>query len=154
MLGLNAMGKVVFGVVADRIGATMAIALSFAIMAAGIILLFGSRETAVLVGFLLIYGPSWGAPLALIPLITIDSLGLKHYGPLGGILRVADVGGAMLGPVVLGRILDLTNSYRPAFGLSLVCAVLGGLATLGCRKFRPGAGITFDIPAVAEAARP
>jgi MFS family permease len=59
-LDLNAVGKVLFGVVADRIGAKLSLALSFAIIASGIILLFGSHETVGLAIFLLIYGPRGG----------------------------------------------------------------------------------------------
>jgi MFS family permease len=153
MLGLNAAGKVVFGVVADRIGARMAMAVSFAIMGCGILLLFGAREVFVLASFLAVYGPTWGAPLALVPLVTIESLGLKHYGSLGGILRIAEATGAVLGPVALGRVFDLTNSYRPAFGLSVFCAVLAILATLGCEKFTPALGIAAEIVDAPEAVR-
>jgi MFS family permease len=134
-LGLNAVGKVLFGVLADGIGARSSLALAFAIIACGIIFLFGSRETTGLAIFLLVYGPAWGAPLMLLPLITIESVGLKHYASVGGILRVAEAAGAMIGPVALGRIFDLTNSYRPAFGLCIFCAAIGAAATLGCRKF-------------------
>jgi MFS family permease len=153
MLGLNAAGKVVFGVVADRIGARMAMAMSFAIMACGILLLFGSRQVFVLASFLAVYGPTWGAPLALVPLVTIESLGLKHYGSLGGILRIAEATGAVLGPVALGRVFDLTNSYRPAFGLSVVCAVLAILATLGCERLVPAVGIAAEMVDAPAAVR-
>ena len=153
-LGLNAVGKVLFGIVADRIGARLSLALSFAITAGGIVLLVGSRETVGLAIFLLVYGPAWGAPLMLIPLITIESLGLKHYASLGGILRVAEAVGAMLGPVALGRIFDLTSSYRPAFGLCVLCAAVGAVATLGCQKFSPAATIANEILSAAVAGNP
>jgi MFS family permease len=150
MLGLNAVGKVLFGIVADRIGARLSLALSFAIIAGGIILLLGAHESVGLAVFLLVYGPAWGAPLMLLPLITIESLGLKHYSSLGGVLRVAEAAGAVLGPVALGRIFDLTGSYRPAFGLCIVCAVVGAAGTLGCQKFSPVDASASDIlsPAV------
>jgi MFS family permease len=143
ILGLNGVGKVVCGHVADRIGARLSLALSFALIAGGIILLFGSRATGVLAGFLLIYGPVWGAPLVLIPLITIESLGLKHYGSLAGFVRAADAAGAVLGPITLGRIFDVTKSYNPAFGLCIVCAVAGVAVTLGCRIFKPSEKIAI-----------
>ena len=137
MLGLNAAGKVIFGIAADRVGARVPMAVSFAIIAGGIVLLLCSRAGFLLATFLAIYGPAWGAPLALIPLLTMESLGLKHYGSLGGILRIAEATGAVLGPLTLGRIFDLTNTYGPAFGLSILCAIVGILATLGCEKLGP-----------------
>jgi hypothetical protein len=132
----------------------LSLALSFAIMACGIILLVGSRESMGLAIFLLVYGPTWGAPLMLLPLITIESLGLKHYASLGGILRVAEAAGAMLGPVALGRIFDLTSSYRPAFGLCIVCAAVGAAATLGCQKFSTNPTIANESLSAAGAGSP
>ena len=143
ILGLNGMGKVVSGHVADRIGARLSLALSFAAIAGGIILLFGSRQTGILMGFLLIYGPVWGAPLVLVPLITIESLGLKHYGSVAGFVRASDAAGAVLGPITLGRIFDVTKSYNPAFGLCIVCALAGVAVTLGCRLFKPAEKIAI-----------
>jgi MFS family permease len=153
MLGFNAAGKVVFGIVADRIGARVAMAVSFAIIACGIVLLLCSRRGFLLASFLAVYGPAWGAPLALIPLLTMESLGLRHYGSIGGILRIAEASGAVLGPLTLGRIFDLTNSYSPAFGLSTVCAIVGILATLGCEEFRSAAIMAGEIVARTEAMR-
>jgi MFS family permease len=137
ILGFNAAGKVLFGVVADRIGVRITMALSFAVMTCRILLLFGAREVLLLTSFLVVYGPACGAPLALIPLVTIESLGLKRYASLGGILRIPEASGAVLGPITLGQVFDLTYSYRSAFALTLVCAVVGMLATLGCAKFSP-----------------
>jgi MFS family permease len=153
MLGFNAAGKVIFGIAADRVGARLAMAVSFAIIAGGIVLLLCSREGFLLACFLAVYGPAWGAPLALIPLLTMESLGLKHYGSLGGILRIAEATGAVLGPLTLGLIFDLTNNYGPAFGLSILCAIVGILATLGCEKFRSAAIVAGEIVARAEAIR-
>jgi MFS family permease len=142
ILGLNAVGKIFFGIIADHIGPRLSLTLSFALIASGIVLLFGSNQIAGLVIFLLVYGPAWGAPLMLLPLITIESLGLKHYASLGGILRIADATGAVLGPVVLGRIFDLTGSYHPAFRLCILCAAAGAAATLGCQNYSTAASLT------------
>ena len=135
VLGLNAAGKVLFGVVADSIGARLSLAISFALIACGLIVLLGFRQRIGMAIFILIYGPAWGAPLMLLPLITIESLGLKHYPSLGGVLRVPEAIGAMLGPVVLGRIFDLSRSYYPAFGLCVFCSIMAATTTLGCTEF-------------------
>jgi MFS family permease len=147
-LGLNAPGKVFFGAAADGMGARLSLALAFAIMGCGITLLLGSSGTFGVSVFLLIYGPAWGAPLLLLPLVTIESLGLKHYGSVGGVLRVAEAFGAILGPVALGRIFDLTSSYRPAFGLCVACAAMGAAASLGCKKFSNFSVPSASVPAV------
>ena len=63
--------------------------------------------------------------------------------------RIAEATGAVLGPLIVGRIFDLTNSYGPAFGLSILCAIVL-LATLGCEKFRSAAVVAGQIEATAE----
>jgi MFS family permease len=153
MLGLNAAGKVIFGIAADRVGARLPMAVSFGIIAGGIVLLLCSRTGFLLASFLAVYGPAWGAPLALIPLLTMESLGLKHYGSLGGILRIAEATGAVLGPLTLGQIFDLTNTYGPAFGLSILCAIVGIFTTLGCENFTSAAIVAGEIVPRAEVIR-
>jgi MFS family permease len=148
-LGLNGAGKVLFGVLADRIGARLSLALSLTMIGGGVFLLADAREAVGLAMFLLVYGPAWGAPLMLLPLITIESLGLKHYPSLGGVLRIAEAAGAVLGPVALGRIFDLSSSYRPAFALCAACAVVGVAATLGCQKFNPGSAVKSETLSAA-----
>ena len=64
-------------------------------------------------------------------------------------MRVGEAAGAMLGPVALGRIFDLTSSYRPAFGLCILCATVGAAATLGCQKFSPAATIANEVLSAA-----
>ncbi|MBV8773753.1 MAG: MFS transporter [Deltaproteobacteria bacterium] len=148
ILGLNAPGKIFFGVVVDRVGARLSLVLSFMSTACGIILLLASHGTAGLMTFLLIYGLAWGAPLMLLPLITMESMGLKHYAWLGGILQVGHSMGSMMGPVVLGRIFDVARSYRPAFMLCVVCLDIGAASIFACQTFASGAAQTEKTLAV------
>jgi MFS family permease len=150
-LGLNAVGKVFFGIIADRIGARLSLVLCFASIACGIVLLLGSHGAVGLAIFLLVYGPAWGAPLMLLPLVTIESLGLKHYASIGGTLRAGEATGAMLGPIALGGIFDLTSSYRPAFELCVFCAAVAAVAALGCQKFSMGALVNESLVGVNAA---
>jgi cyanate permease len=151
MLGLTAIGKMFFGLIADRLGARSSLVLAFGTIACGLIVLFGWRGPSGLAAFLIIYGPAWGTPLMLLPLVTIDSLGLQHYPLLGGVLRIAEATGAVSGPIVLGRIFDVTGSYRPAFGLCVFCAVAGAAVAFGCQTFSAAAIIEDERQSAAAA---
>ena len=67
-------------------------------------------------------------------LITIESLGLRHYGPIGGTLNAFNVAGSASGPLVIGALFDLTGSYATAFKLCLTVFVFAAFLTLGCKR--------------------
>jgi hypothetical protein len=54
-------------------------------------------------GFLLLSGLTCGAPMALLPMIQAESLGLRRYGSLNGILSIAFTLGLATGPAGSGQ---------------------------------------------------
>ncbi len=135
VFGFAAIGKVIMGFMADRLTARRALAIDFAIQAAGIALVFAIQSAIVAPIFVAVYGLTVAAPLMLLPLLTAESLGLKRFGFISGLAGLAQTFGAAIGPLVSGRIFDLTNSYTAAFELCIVINLLGALATLGCRAY-------------------
>jgi sugar phosphate permease len=99
------------------------------------LLIFGARDHVLLYPFVAIYGLTLGAPLVLIPLLTADCLGLKRFGAIGGVAGIFNTAGAFIGPMMLGRIFDVTGSYSSAFVICIVLSVLGMAATLACLPF-------------------
>ncbi len=139
IFGFAAIGKVLMGLLADRLTARRALAIDFAIQAAGISLAFAVQNTIVAPIFVAVYGLTVAAPLMLLPLLTAESLGLKRFGLIAGLAGLAQAFGAAIGPLVSGRIFDLTNSYASAFELFVAISVLGAISALGCRPY-PEAG--------------
>jgi cyanate permease len=85
--------------------------------------------------FVIVYGLTVAAPLMLLPLVTAESLGLKRFGFLGGMTGLAQTFGATVGPLVTGRIFDVTRSYTMAFELYIAINVLGALAAFACKSY-------------------
>jgi MFS family permease len=85
---------------------------------------------AVMVGLV---GGAFGV---LLPLLMLESLGIKRFGSLMGIAGVLSTLGYAVGPIVTGWIHDRTASYVPALwlfvGVSIVCVV----ACLACRPLQ------------------
>ncbi|MGA7873715.1 MAG: MFS transporter [Candidatus Binatus sp.] len=130
--GLAALGKPLSGAIADRISGRLALAISMAIAAAGQIILLGARNVGLLAAYTVIFGLASGAPLALVPDLTADSLGLKRFGTLLGLSGVFTTIGAATGPVAAGSLYDAAHNYVAAFVIFAAVLVAGGLATLGC----------------------
>ncbi|MGH7905622.1 MAG: MFS transporter, partial [Candidatus Binataceae bacterium] len=113
-IGLAGAGKLGMGWVADRITARWALLINTAVNAISYILLFHARSAPMLAFFVLFYGCTTAAPLALVPMLISESLGLKRFGSFIGLSTIfAQVGGA-IGPVAAGWIFDRNHSYSAA----------------------------------------
>jgi MFS family permease len=130
-----ALGKVVMGYVADRVTARVALVLCFATQAAGLSLVFGTAHIGIIVTFVAIFGMSIAAPLMLLPLLTAESLGIKRYGFLSGLAGLAQTFGAMIGPIIAGRIFDITRSYALAFELCIAGMIIAAAVSYTCRSY-------------------
>jgi MFS family permease len=130
-----AVGKVVMGLVADRLTARIALVLCFVIQAAGLSIVFAAAQLELLVIFVVVYGLMIAAPLMLLPLLTAESLGIKRYGLLAGLGGLAQTFGAMLGPIVAGHIFDVSRSYTTAFELCIVVMIVGAMVSYSCRPY-------------------
>jgi MFS family permease len=130
-----ALGKVLMGYIADRLSARVALVLCFLTQAAALSLVFGTASIGMILVFVPTYGMMIAAPLMLLPLLTAESLGIKRYGFLSGLAGLAQTFGAMFGPIVAGRIFDVTRSYAVAFELCITVMIIAAAITYSCRPY-------------------
>jgi MFS family permease len=95
-------------------------------------LLLAPRNGVMLTGFIVLVGIAAGTPLVLLPLLFIQSLGLKRLGSLQGTAAIFSTVGFAIGPVAAGRIYDVSGSYAIAFGVFAVMLLGASLAIYGC----------------------
>jgi MFS family permease len=127
VLGLAAAGKVMFGVIGDRIGGRRALALGLLTAAGGTLLLLDSRQHGVaLVIWALVGGLAGASPVALVPLLQTETLGLRRFGTIHGLVNLSATIGASIGPVVVGKMADLQQTYVGGY---LMCAGVFALAS-------------------------
>ena len=126
------VGQPLMGVVADRISGRRALALAFALLALSLVMLLAAGAAAMLVAFVLIFGLIVAGPIVLSPLVVAESLGLKRYGSLMGLVGFPFTLGLALGPLAAGMIYDLTSSYARAFELCAGISIVGVVASLSC----------------------
>jgi sugar phosphate permease len=150
LFGLGALGKVLLGHVADRIGARLALVADFAAAALAFLLVFDAARVLVLAVFILAFGMAAAAPVALLPLLVAESLGRKRFGVLAALTGIAATIGATTGPVIAGRIFDITGGYADAFELFILADAVGALATFVCQSYAQSARVRA-APAPASA---
>jgi len=123
----NALGRIVWGSVSQRLGARrtlVTISLLQALMVLALIELGSQVWTleiaACWVGF------HFGGNLALFPLLTAEYFGTKHLGANYALVFTAYGVGGVLGPMLAGGVWDMLHSYRWAY----VPASIGCLAAM------------------------
>ena len=131
----NAGGRILAGVVSDRIGRQWTLFFAFLLQSVMVLvpLFFGSNAVILLIAVLLI-GACYGANLTLFPSATKDQFGLKSFGLNYGVMFTAwGVGGLIL-PRIAGMVKDMTGKEDIAFYIAsglMICGALMALANLG-----------------------
>ena len=148
--GLGTTGKLSISAMADRFGARRTLAADLFSLGAGLLLFLGARNVVMLAGFLLLSGLTCGAPMALFPMIQAESLGLRRYGSLNGILSIAFTLGLAVGPLVAGKIYDLTQSYASAIALFAVLGLVAAALVVNCPPLSAEEPFVEPKPAFAQ----
>ena len=69
---------------------------------------------------LLSFGVAFGGGAVLIPLLVGECFGLRLFGRILGLTMISATLGGAIGPVLTGRIYDVTASYQLAFVMHTV----------------------------------
>ena len=120
--GMNIIGKVVLGGIADRIGNKQAIIIGFILMSATLFWLVPAREEWMLYLFAAVFGFAYGGSTVSESPLVAALFGVRAHGLILGVAGFGFTLGAALGPFVAAYIFDVTRSYQVAF---LVCAAVG-----------------------------
>lgn len=132
----NGGGRIVAGVLSDKIGRKATLLICFGLQTVLILLLSQTTQgsllahTAVLAVVSALIGANFGANLALFPSMTKDYYGLAHFGMNYGLIFTAwGCGGFMLA-LLAGKVFDATGSFGFAYYCSAALLVAAAVATL------------------------
>ena len=119
------VGRIMGGGVSDRFGNKPAIIAALILAGAGFIWLLVARELWMLYIFAVIFGLAYGEILCMMSLLPAQLFGLRSQGVILGIIIFASTIGGGIGPVVAGRIFDITGSYQVALMICVAVACVG-----------------------------
>lgn len=121
----NALGRIFWGFVGDKISREKALTLTFLTCLMALLMISGVYFIQLIftLGVLLI-GLCFGGLLALYPAITSDYYGNRNLGANYGIMFSAYGAGSILGPIMASYFRDLQGSYLPAFYISTILIVV------------------------------
>ncbi len=108
-------GKLVIGVLADRIPKKAALLVNFGLVSLASLLLLHVDRPGFLVAFLVIHGFAVAAENVLLPLMVVEAFGVRHMAQIYGALMFALLPGGVAGQVFAARVHDTLGSYEVAF---------------------------------------
>jgi MFS family permease len=118
-------GRFVIGNAIDRIGNRTSMIVCFVLLIAVLLWLQTADELWMLYLFAAAYGFVHGGFFTVVSPIVAEYFGLRCHGLLFGVVVFAGTVGGFVGPVLAGRIYDVTTSYRLAFWVCIVAASAG-----------------------------
>jgi MFS family permease len=132
-VGFTVLGRLLFGLLADRWSPVLLMALALLLAALGAAILevlflrLGLREINLFWLFAIPYGIGSGGTFVLLPILVGRSLGELHFSKIMGLLLSGSGVGVIVGLPVAGWVFDETGSYE---WVLITCLVLLLLATL------------------------
>lgn len=119
------LGRLIIGGGVDRFGGKNAFILCFVLLLLSLVGLVAITAHLPLFLIVALYGVSHGGFFTLVSPVVAEYFGMRAHGSIFGIILFCGTIGGSIGPILAGRIFDLTGSYQPSF------IGLGVLACLG-----------------------
>lgn len=140
-------GRVICGLLADRLGAKRVLIVGLAIQAAAVGLYLVTRELAGFYALALMFGLAYGGVMPLYAIVVREYFGARIMGATFGAVAFASTLGMALGPWLGGVLYDSFGSYAWLFVGSSGIG-LGAVAI--AFAFRPPAPFRVAVPSVAH----
>jgi MFS family permease len=126
--GVSIIGRIVMGAANDRIGGRRALIICLIVLFCSFVWLHFATEAWMLFLFAAIYGFAHGGFFTVVSPMVAELFGTGSHGVLFGIILFSGTLGGAFGPLMAGRVFDVTGSYRLVFfalcGLTLIGFVL------------------------------
>lgn len=140
---VSILGRFGFGWLSDKVEKRVVMAVSFLIMAAGLLAFSYVHIPGMLLVFLLLFSPGFGGSMVLRGAILREYFGTQAFGKLIGIVLGAGSVGGIIGPTLAGWIFDTLGSYRPVWlALSGLTFLASGLVL----QVRPAKVVDPAVP--------
>lgn len=118
------------GSASDVIGSRRAFAICFGVLLTGLLWLQVAASMWMLVLYAVADGFARGGNFAVISPLVAELFGTRAHGALFGLATFIGTLGGALGPVLTGRLFDVTGSYQLAFAFLAVLMAVGFASTV------------------------
>jgi MFS family permease len=138
------------GSLADRAGVVRLYQASFLVLALSYGIWLAAASYPMMIVFALVMGAGYGGYVALSPAVVAHLFGTQRMGTMLGALYTSGGIGAMVGPPIVGMIIDRTGSYRAAIACALGVALASFAMLIPLARYEP----VSESPIAREQAAP
>jgi MFS family permease len=130
-------GKLVMGLLSERITARYALMINLSGQALFLILMTRAGSPIIMWLSIPLYGYFNGAFGALFQLVVQNAFGIRHYGSIMGTINLTTIISYGIGPIMAGASFDLTGSYTTVFITVAVLFFIGSLSLTQAKVTQP-----------------
>jgi MFS family permease len=141
-------GKIVCGLIADRVGAKRTLVVGLAIQALAITFYIVTRDLASFYALGVVFGFAYGGVMPLYAILVREYFGARIMGTAFGAVALVSTLGMALGPPVGGWLYDTYGSYS---WLYLSSFAIGLAAVAIASTFRPPGPVASGVPSPSPA---
>ena len=136
-------GRIVCGLIADRVGAKQTLVAGLAIQALAISFYIGTRDLVSFYALSVVFGFAYGGVMPLYAILVREYFGARIMGTTFGAVALVSTLGMALGPVTGGWLYDSFGSY---FWLFIASCAIGLGAVVIAFTFRPPTAAPVVVP--------
>lgn len=119
------VGKILLGILFDRMGAVKSLLLNFLAMAFSMWMMIQGGFVLLIAGVIFM-GFGMASITVLFPLVTRSVFGNREYASIWGVMSMAISLGTACGSPMWGAVYDVLGSYRPAFAVMPLIVLING----------------------------
>ena len=123
----NIAGRLLGGVLGDRMSKSLLMGLNMLLMGLGLVAIALGTSLVLLLLYGAFFGLSWGIRAAVQHSLQGDYFGRAAYGRIAGLMQTFASPGAILSPLLVGVLIDRVGGYRVPFAILGVLALLGSV---------------------------
>jgi OFA family oxalate/formate antiporter-like MFS transporter len=123
----NTMGRVLGGVLSDKMGRINALLMVFLVQAVNMFAFSFLNTIPTLAIGIAVAGLAYGALFALFPATTADFFGIKNLGVNYGFIFTSWGIAGIIGPILGGMVADLTGTYSASYLVAGIMLLIGAL---------------------------
>jgi MFS family permease len=129
-------GRLTMGGIGDRLGTRKALVICFLVLTTALTWLQFATGPWMLYAFAPVYGFAHGGCFSIVSPLLAEFFGIRSHASNLGLLFFLGMSGGALGPIVTGRMYDVSKSYHTAFIIMLGAAAVGLVLALTLRTVR------------------
>ncbi len=134
LAGTALASKISWGLISEKLTARISFVIAIFTMSSGVILVTLAGSSVFVWPAIVYFGAGFGGIGPLMSLVVMEVFGMRNYGTIQGVVTmVLATVPILIGPIVAGRLFDLTGSYDTSFWIVSGIFASGGLLVFSVR---------------------